>query len=490
MATHWRQSQTVPKSELTISKADKLWKETQSMMKPYTNWEESLKPASIVITNMEQLMSISVGGGDIFINENLPELPKSFAAFLAHVNIQVWWCLNNTQKIMNKINGHFTGIPRKMAETVLDFSQEEAGKPSSLSQLGSIQKASEKCNDLTQALNNTFSPVISLIEKLLQACENAKQGYEVELTSVRKRKADIRVKPVKEESEQEQRKRRQQWESDFQKYKETIPTSGKLIGLVLLQSFKKCLTDPGVALGPVFTEQDGTEMTDNHYLGVKDKWEQLMSNLEEEERIFQSTKKENEELMKTECDIKKYEAEEKQLEIAGRVLVQGMEALKSMKKQWDNILPFFEMISTETESCFREYLDSVKCFQQLTSPSTMDPIYTQAFRASRMALFVYVISDTYVKASNKHLMPLLEELKRISTKSSYDSFKSRNKIEETQRNISSLVQEKEEEFKNTVKDQMEIIKKKIKNKQLPVSEEKLKKIEDAMQQALRKLSMQ
>ncbi|TFJ96765.1 8-amino-7-oxononanoate synthase [Platysternon megacephalum] len=460
------------------------------MMKPYTNWEESLKPASIVITNMEQLTSISVGGGDVFINENLSELPKSFAAFLAQVNIEVWWSLNNTQKIMNKINGHFIDVPRKMAETVLDFSQEEAGKTSSVSQLDYIQITSEKCNDLTRALKNTFCPVISLIEKLLQACENAKQGYEVKLTSVWKLKADIRVKPVKEESEQERRKRKQQLEDDFQKYVEAIPTSGKSVGMFFLQSLKKCLTDPGVALGSVFTEQDGTEMTDNAFLEVKEKREKLMSTLEEEERTFQSIKKQNEEMMKTECDIKKYEAEEEELEIAGRILGQAVEALKSMKKQWDNILPFFETVSSQIGSCFREYLDSVKRFQQLTSSSTMDPIYIQAFRASSMAQFVYGISDTYVEASNKRLMPLLEELKRISTQSSYDSFKSRNKIEETQRNISSLVQEKEEEFKNNVKDQMEIIKKKIRAKQLPVSAEKLKKIEDAMQQALRKLSMQ
>ncbi|XP_034613567.1 uncharacterized protein LOC117870491 [Trachemys scripta elegans] len=462
-------------------------------MKSYTNWEEFFMPAPIFITKLGELMSISAGGEHVIFKENTLKLPKSFGACLQLVNNQVWWSFHNTRKIMNEIKGHFMGVPKKMANIVLTFFQDEVGKAPYKEELESIQLISKNCRDSTQKFNNTFSPAIGLIEKLLQACEKARQGYEDELKDVQNLKADIiRVKPDKEESEQDRRKRRQQLEEAFQKYKTSIPTSSKSVGMCLLQMIKSYVTDSGAAPGPVFTEQDGTELTDKTFLKVKENWEVLRSTLEEEEKKFQITEKQNQELMKTECDIETYETREKELEIVGRILGQGVEALKSMKKQWDNMVPFFQMISSEIESCFREYFDSVKA---ITNPSTMDPIYTPTFKASNVAQFVYMISKTYVEVSDKYLMPLLEELEEISTKSSKDSFKSEETelakwCDKAQRNISSLVQKKEEEFKKNLKGQEETIKKDMKAMQPPMNEDKLKAIEGAMQQAMRELRVQ
>lgn len=469
------------------------------MMEPYTDWAEHLAPASIILTHVDQLTSLSVGGGDVSINDSLSEQPKSFGACVALVNAEVWWSFYKAQNIMNRIEGHFRGVSRTMAKTLLDFSQEEVEKTSPTSQLEtkrrSMHKTSQICEDLARQLETPFSPVINLLQKLLQAFEAAEKGCEAELTRVRALKATITVKPFKEEPEPDGRKRKEELDEALKDYKKAFPTWGMSASMGLIQALKTALTNSEAGPGAITTEQDETDLTEMAFQEVKLKWEALTSALEQEEREFRSLEKQNQELSDTECVAKKCEVREGELEAAGRTLIPGMEALRSMTQQWENMARFTERISGEINSCFTNYSDAVQRFQQLTNPSAMDQIYSQTLSAASVAQFVQEISDTYVTVSNTHLMPLLEELKKITTKeittkSSYKSLRSKEKIEETQEKISTLMREKEKAFKYSVKQQMETIEKEIKAKQPPVSREKLKAMEDALQQAMRELSIQ
>ncbi|XP_074872889.1 uncharacterized protein LOC142024643 [Carettochelys insculpta] len=453
------------------------------MMEPYSNWEELLKPALLFIASLEQLTSISVGEGNVFVNQNIRELPKSFGACLAQVNIQLWWSFKATQEIMSEMKVCFRGVPKKMAKSVL-LCQEGAENAELKGIVKSIQAASNQSRALTPKLRTTFSAVMSLVGNLLQACEDARQGCEQELKRVQELKAGIPAKPAKEDAKQGPKN--QQTDEDFRSYVAAVLETGNSVKMVFLQIVKKCLAAPDVTPELPAPESDATLLSHESFSDVREKWEKLQATLEQEQEEFESVDQQNKELMKAECDLKEYEVRAADLETGGRRLGQAVEALKSMRRQWDNMSPFFQMIGKKIDSCFREYLCSVQGSPELPPTRRMDEI----FRASSVAQFVLMISDTYVSVSYKHLMPLLGKLKTVSTKSSSENFRLSYKIEETQKEISSLVLQQQEAFKKNVKGQMELVKEAIKTSQQPVDEAKLEAIEGALRKAMRELPIQ
>ncbi|XP_028575618.2 uncharacterized protein LOC114591992 [Podarcis muralis] len=242
----------------TLSKGHDVHKETELLMKPYANWEEFLMPAPISIAILGELIFISTGQGDFSINLLPPEggfqhlkYPESFKASLCQVSNRGWTAFNEAHVNMDQIRLLANGIPEQMKTIVRTLIQEAEVVTALLpNQLRNLQMATEQCGGLAKAVRAKFTDVINLIQELLEACLNAKQGYEKELEEVQTalEQAKIREKSAKEAKEMAERyhhQMREHVEESFQQYKkamESIPTGWDAVGMELVTTLTQTLS--------------------------------------------------------------------------------------------------------------------------------------------------------------------------------------------------------------------------------------------------------
>lgn len=161
-------------------------------MKPYANWEEFLMPAPISIAILGELIFISTGQGDFSINMLPPEggfqhlkYPESFKASLCQVSNRGWTAFNEAHVNMDQIRLLASSIPEQMKTIVRTLIQDTEVVTALLpNQLKNLQAVTEQCGGLAKAVRAKFTDVIHLIQELLEACLNAKRGYEKELKEV------------------------------------------------------------------------------------------------------------------------------------------------------------------------------------------------------------------------------------------------------------------------------------------------------------------
>ncbi|KAJ6652935.1 hypothetical protein lerEdw1_010293 [Lerista edwardsae] len=257
MASPKETSPALVKAVETLSKGQDVRKETELLMKPYANWEEFLMPAPISIAILGELVFISAAQGDFSINKLPPEggfqhlkYPESFKASLCQVSNRGWAAFNEAHVNMDQIRLLSSGIPEQMKTIVRTLFQEAEVLAALLpNQLKNLQAVTEQCGGLAKAVRAKFTDVIALIQELLEACLNAKQGYEKELEEVQValEQAKIREKSAqeaKEMAEKYHQQMKEQVEESFQQYKEamdSIPTGWDAVGMELVTTLTQTL---------------------------------------------------------------------------------------------------------------------------------------------------------------------------------------------------------------------------------------------------------
>ncbi|KAK9405841.1 hypothetical protein NXF25_004615 [Crotalus adamanteus] len=227
------QSHAVVKAVETLSRGQDVRRETELLMKSYANWEEFLMPAPISIAILGELIFISTGQGDFSLNTLPPEggfhhlkYPESFKASLCQVSNRGGTAFNEAHVNMDQIRLLASSIPEQMKTIVRTLIQDTEVVTALLpNQLKNLQAVTEQCGGLAKAVRAKFTDVILLIQELLEACLNAKRGYEKELKEVQiaLEQAKIREKSAKEAKEMAERyhhQMKEQVDESFQQYKE------------------------------------------------------------------------------------------------------------------------------------------------------------------------------------------------------------------------------------------------------------------------------
>ncbi|KAJ1212758.1 hypothetical protein NDU88_000403 [Pleurodeles waltl] len=177
----------------SVTKAQDVRLEAELIMRPYANWEEFLRPASISIAILGELAAISSAGGDFSINLNPPEggfkllkYPESFAASLMQVSNNAWVSFNTANKNMDQIRLLTGSMPRATKEIVTILFMPTATVNALLPQrLSAFLSVSNECTSLAQSVEASFTNTIHLIQEVLEACLNSRKGYEKKLTDVK-----------------------------------------------------------------------------------------------------------------------------------------------------------------------------------------------------------------------------------------------------------------------------------------------------------------
>nr|XP_008120160.1 PREDICTED: uncharacterized protein LOC103281111 [Anolis carolinensis] len=273
MASPEEKTRALVKAVETLSKAKDLRQEAELVMKPYANWEEFLIPAPLSIAILGELIFISSGQQDFSINLKPPKegfhhlkFPESFKASLCQVSNQGWGAFNEAHTNMDQIRLLSRGIPQRM-KTIVQTLLQEAEVVTALipSQLKNLQAMTERCVELAKAVNAKFADVIKLIQELLEACLNAKHGYEQELVDVKiaLEQAEIRKKSAKEAkkmAEQYHKLMKKQVEESYQHYKkamDSIPTGWDAVGMEVVTNLNQILGNLSVEFTRMLAMRQG-----------------------------------------------------------------------------------------------------------------------------------------------------------------------------------------------------------------------------------------
>ncbi|XP_077180655.1 uncharacterized protein LOC143831505 [Paroedura picta] len=278
MASEDDQCQAVVKAEMRVSKAQEVREENELIMKPYANWEEYLMPAPLSIAILGQLIFISAGQGDFSINRNPPprgfryiRYPESFRACLCQVSNEGWHAFNEAHVNMDRIRLLTASIPgrmKMMVETL--FQGVEEADVMIPGQLRSMKSIVTDCRTLAQKVRDKYANVISLIQELLEACINAKTGYERELEEVQTalKQAKIREETAKKHAkmiETYHNKMKQQAEESFSQYKKAIravPSGWEAIGMTIVESLGNAVVTMANGLANLLQNRSGGSRED------------------------------------------------------------------------------------------------------------------------------------------------------------------------------------------------------------------------------------
>ncbi|KAL2091998.1 hypothetical protein ACEWY4_011796 [Coilia grayii] len=192
----------VDKTTQSITTAKDMREATQTIMKPYANWEEYLAPAPLSIAILGELVYIS-SQTDFSINKNPPKdgynhirYPESFRACLMQVCNSGWWAFKEAHKSMDKIRLHTLTVPDYVANAVKILFQgnDEMLRDDLPDQLENIKRVAKECVECASCAEQKFEDVIKLTQELLQACTNSKRGYDQELKEITAALEDAKIK--------------------------------------------------------------------------------------------------------------------------------------------------------------------------------------------------------------------------------------------------------------------------------------------------------
>ncbi|KAL7871040.1 hypothetical protein SRHO_G00085370 [Serrasalmus rhombeus] len=236
----------------SITKAKYFRDDIAILMQPYANWEKYLTPAPLSIALLGQLIRISAVD-DFSINKNPPKdgfkfirYPDSFKACLFQVCNAGWQAFNDAHKNMDQIRLYTAQVPDHIKNVVGIIVQEDTGLVQTFlpAELENIERISSECLQLAEKTEGKFSEVINLMQELVEALVNARQGYDVELQEIKK---NIEIAKMRKDSAEEAKtladeafkkleKRLDRAQNEYQKALDSIPSGWEPFGMQLLSS--------------------------------------------------------------------------------------------------------------------------------------------------------------------------------------------------------------------------------------------------------------
>uniref|UniRef100_A0A3B1IR91 Uncharacterized protein n=1 Tax=Astyanax mexicanus TaxID=7994 RepID=A0A3B1IR91_ASTMX len=230
-------------------------KTTQSLTKPYANWEEYLTPAPLSIAILGELVFIS-SKTDFSINKNPPKdgykyirYPDSFRACLMQVCNSGWGAFNEAHKNMDQIRLHTMTVPNYMKTAVKIL-------------FPGNDEFSNDCLDLAASTEKRFTDVINIIQELLEACVNAEHFYGEELEEIKKKLEENKIrKQSSEEAVKRSEKIAKAMEEEMKEAQESyksamdsIPSGWESMAMDLVAAFTESVSTVMTGMTSVVTQ--------------------------------------------------------------------------------------------------------------------------------------------------------------------------------------------------------------------------------------------
>lgn len=193
---------------------------------------------------------------------------------------------------------------------------------------------------------------------------------------------------------------------------------------------------------------------------VRELYDKSVDSMEENEK----------ELMKILITMRNCQVQEIDFNTTIKMLSKGLGAMGRVKQQWENMVLFFQMVSSIVEISLNNSLKHFALTAEKTNPLPYndklfckDLLYNQAFQATNIASLVHKISATYTEMSSKYLMNSISSLGTLLTmdKNSPEFLRTRVQLQEScdmaQKYLSGVVQKNQNEFENNIESRMQKI---------------------------------
>ncbi|XP_038673154.1 uncharacterized protein LOC119976609 [Scyliorhinus canicula] len=235
-----------------ITKAPDVRKDTELLLKPYSNWEQFLMPGPLSVAILGEIIFVSAGE-DFEIDKNVPiggfkymKYPKSFRASLVQVSNQGWEAFQEAHKNMDQIRLHSLTVPGDMKDAVTFIVQDnpEITKQNLSIPLENIKSSADKCLKLAEGVEKKFDLVIHLINELLEACTCSKGVYEEELRQIKitkeitemKEKAAQEAKAEVEGYHKKMEEQMKKAQEDYKAAMDSVPVGWDAVGMGIVES--------------------------------------------------------------------------------------------------------------------------------------------------------------------------------------------------------------------------------------------------------------
>ncbi|XP_078085499.1 uncharacterized protein LOC144504276 [Mustelus asterias] len=239
-----------------ITKASDVRKDTELLLKPYSNWEQFLMPGPLSVAILGEIIFISAGE-DFEIDKNAPiggfkymKYPKSFRASLVQVSNQGWEAFQEAHKNMDQIRLHSLTVPIDMKEAVKFIMQDDPEMTENFLPipLDNIKTCADKSLKLAQDVEEKFKLVIHLINELLEACTNSKGVYEEQLHQIKikkeitkmKEKAAIEAKAKIEEYHKNIEVQMKKAQEEYKAAMDSVPVGWEAVGMGIVETITNC----------------------------------------------------------------------------------------------------------------------------------------------------------------------------------------------------------------------------------------------------------
>uniref|UniRef100_A0A8C8DXH1 Uncharacterized protein n=1 Tax=Oryzias sinensis TaxID=183150 RepID=A0A8C8DXH1_9TELE len=160
--------------------------------------------------------------------------------------------------------------------------------------------------------------------------------------------------------------------------------------------------------------------SENARFRIEQSREQLQQKRESYEKAVQNMEQKQRELTEILIDMQKCNIKEIDFDTTIKVLVKGMDAMGTVKEQWEMMVRFFQMVAsivkTSLGTTLHNFVNTSEDTKKLSYNSKLfskDMLYNLAFEASNIASLVHIISGTYCEVSNKYLMDRVSSLGRL-----------------------------------------------------------------------------
>ncbi|KAK3507881.1 hypothetical protein QTP70_002295 [Hemibagrus guttatus] len=248
----------IAKKNKSLTTAEEMRNQTKLVMQPYANWEQYLTPAPLSIAILGELVFIS-SKTDFSINKNPPKggykfirYPESFRACLMQVCNSGWWAFNEAHKNMDQIKLHTMAVPdyMKTAVKILFQGNNELIEAHLPDQLENIRVIADDCLELATSTEKRFEDVINIIQELLEACVNAEHFYGEELSAIKKKLEEAKLrKQTSEEAAKRSEKAVKTIEGEmtkahenYNKAMDSLPSGWEMIGMDLVSGITEGFT--------------------------------------------------------------------------------------------------------------------------------------------------------------------------------------------------------------------------------------------------------
>ncbi|XP_041067854.1 uncharacterized protein LOC121290884 isoform X2 [Carcharodon carcharias] len=241
-----------------ITKASDVRKDTELLLKPYSNWEQFLMPGPLSVAILGEITFLSAGE-DFEIDKETPiggfkylKYPKSFRASLVQVSNQGWEAFQEAHKNMDQIRLHTLTVPIDMKNAVNFIMQDdhEITEEFLPIPLSNIKSCADQCLKLAEGVEEKFNLVILLISELLEACTSSKGKYEEEFHQIKIKKEIVKMR---EKSTKEAKAKAEEYhkeidelvkkaQTDYEAAMDSIPVGWNALAMFIAGSLASGIT--------------------------------------------------------------------------------------------------------------------------------------------------------------------------------------------------------------------------------------------------------